>query len=183
MVKSHTVTMPRLNRAMYRVNSEFEKRGIWTEKVQAVDVYLTPVGCAYGWQWYGLGGDIVIPRWSIAQYFDYLMGNYVPLADVLRHEYGHAVADLHRDLVNSAEFGDAFGWEHDSEEPAMQYDPYFHVTPYAATNVSEDFAEVFSLFFKHKGRIPARHRTAPINAKWKFVRKLCAAIAKDKEKF
>ena len=95
------------------------------------------------------------------------------MVDVLRHEYGHAFADVNRRRVESKRFEKAFGWPHDVEyEEGFEHDPEYHVTPYAAASTGEDFAEVFWLYLKHKGKLPCRLDTAPIRRKWKFVEEL-----------
>ena len=76
------------------------------------------------------------------------------LADVIRHEYGHAVAHTHGRLVRSSRFREAFGASHDSLHE-FEYDEELHVTPYAATSAAEDFAETFMFYLRHGGRLPA----------------------------
>ena len=58
----------------------------------------------------------------------------------------------------------------DAEAAARAHE---HLTPYAATNPCEDFAEVFAYFLRHKGRLPVRLRAKPAIAwKWRFIRSL-----------
>jgi hypothetical protein len=54
----------------------------------------------------------------------------------------------------------------------LEYDPYYHVTKYAATAPAEDFAEVFWLYLKHKGKLPKKFETEAISRKWNFVAEL-----------
>ena len=105
--------------------------------------------------------------------------------DVLRHEFGHALAELYPDALKKggkfrAAFGGAYG-----DNPAWGTDPDNWegrcVTPYAATRTQEDFAETFMLFMKHKGKIPARFAKKPaIRRKWKAVAEIVKRVAKAK---
>lgn len=57
MSKTHFVTMASLNRALDRVVPELERHGFWDDAVEKIDVWLVPVGGAYGWQHYGGSGE------------------------------------------------------------------------------------------------------------------------------
>jgi hypothetical protein len=104
------------------------------------------------------------------------------LADVLRHEYGHAVADTHRGLILSRQFVEAFGASHCLGDE-WEHDPGLHVTEYAATGAAEDFAETLMLFLKHGGILPSCLDVPPIRAKWAFVRRLGRAIRAGKRRW
>lgn len=179
-VKRRTVDIERLNRDVYHVNSELESHGMWTEKVADIDVCLVPIGYAYGWQWYGGSGNIHIPRFSLCQLYDFWRDVYTSLKSVLRHEYGHVVADLYPKFVDSKAFEKAFAGNHEDRKSAQPYDEKLYVTEYAATRPSEDFAEVFGLYLKHKGKIPKKFNHKCIAAKWRFVGKLCDKVAAAK---
>ena len=171
-----TVTLPQLNRALGQVVRELNAHGLWDEKMAEVEVWLTPFDfVCYGWQYYGTTGEICIPAVSGAKLSDLWYGSYKPLADVLRHEYGHALADTHRGLFRSSRFRDAFYASHE-DESRFEHDPEFHVSEYAATNASEDFAECFMLFLRHTGRLPTAHQTSAKRQKWKFVGQVCQAV-------
>lgn len=169
------VTLCQLSRSLARVRRELEAHGFWDQPLASIGVFLVPVGKAYGWQWYGSTGEIGIPAVSLCRLGDLFGRRYTPLADVLRHEHGHALADTHRGLFRSTQFRSAFGAAHESET-AFEFDPEFHVSAYAATNASEDFAETFMLYLKHGGRLPACIDTRYIRAKWKFVERLGWAV-------
>ncbi len=82
----------------------------------------------------------------------------IPL-DVLRHEFGHALATLYpRALSQGGLFRKAFDAKY-GPKPAPDIDPdnweFDCVSAYAATETREDFAETFMLFVKHKGKLPA----------------------------
>ncbi|MBI3206679.1 MAG: hypothetical protein HYZ29_34405 [Myxococcales bacterium] len=178
----HLITLPKLERARGRVVPELRRHGFWCPAVERVHVRLVWFGTAYGWKWDGHDGHIEIPAASTAKLGDWLSGSYTSIADVLRHEYGHAVADTHRALVRSSRFREVFGASHDDPTP-FEHDHRFHVTQYAATRASEDFAEVFMFYLKHDGRRPARMRSAPIAAKWRFVRELGAAVRRGQRRW
>jgi hypothetical protein len=140
-------------------------------------VYLEIVSSAYGYQWYGDRedgkhcGDIILPRISGSRWADFFLGRpFTAPADVLRHEYGHAFADVNRRRIETKKFEKAFGYPHEWwDDYVMEYDPYFHVTKYAATAPGEDFAEVFWFYLKHKGKLPKKLDTSAIRRKWEFV--------------
>jgi hypothetical protein len=178
------VDLPQLNRALSRVQNELSRHGFFDERLAEVEVFLVPLALgAYGWQWYGTTGEIDIPAISLAKLHDHLVGTYFSLADVLRHEYGHALADTHRGLFRSRQFRDAFHASHDDARTAFEYDPYFHVSDYAATNASEDFAETFMLYLRHSGRLPPCHATRPKIKKWRFIEELSRAIARSQRRW
>ena len=179
MNKVHLVTLSRLQRANYKVCRELQAHGYWDEKLAAVQVRLGVIGSPYGWQDYGGSGDIVIPAVSFSKIGDLFKRRYTSLVDVLRHEYGHAVADTHRRLMHrrSLGFEKAF-WAPHSDETIVQYDPEIHVSEYAATNAAEDFSETFMRYLKHNGRLPTRFNTRFIRAKWRFIRRLGKEIGK-----
>jgi len=134
-----------------------------------VSVWLVPVslGC-YGW--FMPEGDIYVPAVNGAQLSDFFLGHHTRLTDVLRHEWAHALADRRPRLVETKRFRSVFGAAYDSPGPAGEYHPDHHLTPYAATNPSEDFAETFHFYLRHKGRLPLRLREKPVIArKWSFV--------------
>ncbi len=179
-VKHKIITMPRLQSALDDVMDELDELGLWNERLAKVDVYLTWVGSAYGWQLYRGSGHIEIPALSLSRLSEmFLSGGRMTLRDLLRHEYGHAVADTNRALIRSRRFADAFGTPHDSEIPS-DYSEDEHVTAYASKDSSEDFAEVFMFYLKHSGKIPNRFETRDIKRKWQFVDRLCQRIADGK---
>ena len=175
-VKHKIITMPRLQSALDDVMGELDELGLWNKRLAKVDVYLTWFGKDYGWQWYRGSGHIEIPALSLSRLSEiFLSGGRMTLRDLLRHEYGHAVADTNRALIRSRRFTDAFGTPHDSEIPS-DYLEDEHVTAYAAKDSSEDFAEVFRYHLKHRGRLPSRFQTLAIRRKWSFVSRLIKKI-------
>ena len=104
------------------------------------------------------------------------------IEDVIRHEFGHALADLYpRTLSRGGVFRKAFGKTYGGV-PAEEYkvagweDRY--VSKYATSATQEDFAETFMLFVKHKGRIPTKFAKKPaIAKKWKAVAEIVKRVA------
>lgn len=176
----HPVTMSGINRAWTQIWREIEVLGFACPRLATCQVYLGIVHSAYGYQWFGdrpegrACGDIVLPRVSVSQFKGYFAGMAkVSVADILRHEYAHAYADVNRRRVETKKFEKAFGYPHVWwENHELEYDPEHHVTRYAATDPAEDFAEVFWKYLKHKGKLPKHHDTPPIRRKWKFVEDL-----------
>lgn len=178
----YIITLGRLSRATSDVTTQLDALGFYDEPVRQTEVYLVPFGVAFGWQYYGTTGEICIPAVSLARLGALLNRPCIPLRDVLRHEFAHAVADTHRGLIRSKRFRQAFGGSHDTVE-ASDYNPNRHVTRYAATCPAEDFAEVFMYYVKHKGRLPSRYNTTPIKRKWRFIDELRKKIAAGKRKW
>ncbi|MEI6236569.1 MAG: hypothetical protein WCT04_26220 [Planctomycetota bacterium] len=179
MHKIHIITPSRLSRATQKVTRELGRHGIWTDHLREVLVMLVPVGVAYGWIWVGGTGEICIPRVSLLKLHDFFSGSYTSLADVLRHEFGHAVADTHRGLFRSRRFTAAFGRPHDSNDRS-EYAQAIHISRYAATNPSEDFAENFMCFIRRQGNLPLKHSTPAIRRKWQFIDDVCRAIRRGR---
>jgi hypothetical protein len=176
------VTLRELEDANDLVIEELEKFGFYDERMARIEVYLAWAGDAFGWQNYGGDGHINIPALSLARLSALVGYEKATVRDVLRHEYAHAVADTHRGLMHSRQFSTAFGRSHGSEQNS-KYDRSAHVTPYAAANPGEDFAEVFMKYLKHSGKVPRRFRTPAIKRKWGFVRELASAIRAGKRRW
>ncbi len=169
-----------LNRAWTQVWRELETHGFACPRLDSCQVNLGVISTAYGYQWFGdrpggrASGDIVLPSVSLSHWKDYFQGrDKVSLVDILRHEFGHAYADVNRRRIETKCFEKAFGFPHDVEyAEGFEYDPEHHVTQHAAVSTGEDFAEVFWKFLKHKGKLPRQHHTSPIIKKWEFVESL-----------
>ena len=175
-LRMYIINQTRLKAANDAVICELDQLGVYDAWMQGVETHLVTFGVAYGWQYYGGTGHINIPRVSLSRLSDWLAGPSMPLRAVLRHEFGHALADMHRGLFRSRRFSDVFGAAHDSD-CEWEYDPEHHITEYAASDPSEDFAEVFRFYLRHKGRLPRRMATAPIRRKWRFIDELRKAIS------
>jgi hypothetical protein len=151
------VTLDQLNRANQSVMRELMALGFWTHRLHHIQVWLVPRGNAHGWQWYEGDRSICIASFSKAT-----------LRDVLRHEWAHAIASVHRAAFRSQRFKEAFGGPH-GWDFSWIYDPDHHVSTYASTATSEDFAETFMFYLKHRGRLPTRFNTPVIRRKWRFI--------------
>lgn len=177
------VTLSRLNRAVSDVQGELQQHGFYDERLAGVDVYLNWCGVALGWCWHGTTGDIHIPAVSIGKLYECLRGeSRTSLRDVVRHEYGHALAHTHKGLFCSIPFKRAFGNHHDADVKS-DYDPERHVTPYAATSPSEDFAETFMFYLRRGGELPGRFDTWRIRRKWQFIRNLGVAVRRGERRW
>ncbi len=177
----HIITLPQLARANSQVTAEMARQGIWSDSLAEVGVYLVPASLAcYGWH----DGHISIPSVSGAQLRDLWHGYHTRLTDVLRHEWAHAVAHTFPDFIGTDRFLSCFGGDHEHPGPVDLYDPALHVTAYAATMPCEDYAEVFHLYLRHKGRLPARLLAKrPIVKKWSFIDRMAQRIAAGKSRF
>ena len=176
--RRHFVGIRDLDEANWKVTNEMATLGVWTDELHEVEVRLVPLslGC-YGWH----QGHIHIPRVSGAQLFDLCQGFHTRLTDILRHEWAHAVADIHPDFVDSPRFARCFGGLHDDDDPVLDYDTNHHVTRYAAVRPCEDYAEIFHLYLRHKGRLPLRLASKrPILKKWDFVHRMVFRISAGK---
>ena len=97
------------------------------------------------------------------------------ITDVLRHEFGHALADKYPKFFHDKRFRKAFGDEYGRVKVAGDGD---FVSPYARTFTQEDFCETFMLFLKHKGVLPKEYAyREAIRAKWEAVAAICSDIA------
>lgn len=178
------ISLSEVNRAWTKVWSELDQLGFSCRRLSTCQVYLGLVSTTYGYQWFGDRddgrhcGDIVLPRVSLSRWGEFFQDRPATSSlDVLRHEYGHAYADVNRRRIETRNFEKAFGFPHEWWDYAeVEYDPYHHVTEYAATAPGEDFAEVFWLYLKYKGTLPRRFDTPPIRKKWEFVEKLRKGI-------
>jgi hypothetical protein len=113
-------------------------------------------------------GVIAIPPLSVplTRWWSHLMGMTPPatvnFTDVLRHEFGHALADGLNVMCNLPSYWGSGEF----------------LSDYAETNADEDFAETFMYYLKHKGRIPRRNPTQSLNRKWKYIEKCIARMSK-----
>jgi hypothetical protein len=94
------------------------------------------------------------------------------LRDVLRHEYGHAVAHYYPGLIQkSARFKEVFGGNYWAKSHSRSEHDEF-VSEYASTMPMEDFAETFMVYLRHRGELPTRFKIPAIKRKWSFIRDL-----------
>ena len=164
-----------LESAHRQVFKELVNLGCWSPRLEPVEVRLVSGALtAYGWY----QGHIYIPRVNGAQLTDWIFGRHTRLTDILRHEWGHAIADYHPEFIDTRSFRQAFGADYEYGVPVYEYDRDHHVTPYAATQPCEDFAEVFHHYIRHKGRLPIRLSMKPVIArKWDFISRLAKRVS------
>jgi hypothetical protein len=171
------VTPQRLLRGTTQVRLELQRLGFFSESLQGVKVRLIPFGSAYGYQYYGGSGEIHIPAVSLSRFSTLLGYPYTSLRDVIRHEYGHAVADQHRGLIRSRKFSTAFGTGHHFEK-REEFHPEVHLTRYAAASTGEDFAETFMTYVRTGGVVPREIKSLAIRRKFLFLSELGDAIGR-----
>lgn len=166
------ITLDQLDRANQQVTGEMERLGLWYPRLDDVTVWLVPASLTcYGW--FREDNDIYIPALTGAQISDLILGYHTRLTDVLRHEWGHALADRNPSLVQNKSFRNAFGDDYHCMGAVDDYSPARHLTAYAATMPCEDFAETFHFYLRHKGRLPLRLREKhAIVKKWQFIESL-----------
>jgi hypothetical protein len=172
MQKVFITTAARLKRARRTVVAELFAHGLWNRKLQKIPVKLVYFSSYYGWQEYGSTGEICIPAVSLCRLREWYYSTYVSLCDVVRHEYGHALAFCFPRLIRNKSFRTAFGAPHDSNRTSS-YTMGVHLTEYAASSPAEDFAETFMFYLRDGGRLRQCYQTAPIRRKWKFIQRVC----------
>jgi hypothetical protein len=86
------VQVSHINRALKTVWSDLDAFGCWDEALSEIEIFNSWWGTEYGWQDYGGSGAIFIPAISLSRISAVLCGKNLPLADILRHEFGHAIA-------------------------------------------------------------------------------------------
>jgi hypothetical protein len=57
------------------------------------------------------------------------------------------------------------------------------VSEYAATSLSEDFAETFMLYLKYDGELPERFNTWRIRRKWTFIKDMGGAVRRGQRRW
>ena len=160
-------------------------RGSKLDKVQCFYEPIAPYSAITGRMGYFDFDDHQIHFPSIYLPFGWLTGSVgekESAPDVIRHEFGHALADRYPTaLKKGGLFREAFGGVY-SDKPAPDIDPanweFDFVTQYATSATQEDFAETFMLFVKHKGKLPAPFKGKPvILKKWKAVAEIVKRVA------
>lgn len=125
-------------------------------------------------------GVIFVPNIDFAAF----NGGRRILADVIRHEFGHALVDLCGKSLGSdfsVPFAKAFGGPYSARKRSKEEQAAWEgkcVSAYVGTATREDFAETFELYLKHKGKLPARFcDKRAIERKWKTVAKIIELVA------
>ena len=187
-MKKIYVSFAELEKAFNRVRREQEGLGLLFEgsRLDKVDCYYEGLslgglaGCVGIMGFYNPNkGDkaIHIPAVFPAGLFPWWDGREI--LDVIRHEFGHALADRFGKLFRGGIFKEAFGANY-GEKKVFDGEDWSdeHVSEYASSMTQEDFAETFMLYLKHKGRMPVRYRGKRVVAKkWKAVARIVRSIA------
>jgi hypothetical protein len=166
-----TVDLPLLSRELDVVRKELGKAGLYDKAMRQVDVFLVPFDDAMEYRCWNGDGNISIPEVSMRRFRQWFQRESTSLRDVLRHCYGHAYAETHREAVNADSFQAAFGTPY-SIGRRQRHDPALHVSVYAARDAAEDFAEVFAEYVACCGKLPKSLTTPAIQAKWMFIQAL-----------
>lgn len=104
------------------------------------------------------------------------------MSDVLRHEFGHALAARFSKFFHDKRFRKAFGGIYGVLKVAEDGDESDYVSAYARKYTQEDFAETFMFFLKHKGVLPRKYAyREAVRTKWETVAAICADIARLKK--
>ena len=179
--------------AKYRVRRELKDMGLLFDKsklskVEVVYEGLSPNGFV-GFKGYmgfydPLTQDIHIPAMWPAVLLPEVLPWYHDrcMADVLRHEFGHALEGKFPKFFHDERFRKTFGDEYGENHVAKVGEDRNYVSSYASKDTQEDFAETFMLFMKHKGILPKEFsRRKAIRIKWETVSAICKDIVKLKK--
>jgi len=196
MRHGETISQEQLNAAVADTQAELARIGLWNEGGRLLECQV--VWCALPqitmpkamgffihetslWTPAFLGyaaGHMYIPRWVLWAY-----DGIFSLRDVIRHEYGHAVAHYYPAMIQrSKRFSETFNGRYFGGH-TYAFDARDCVSTYAMTSPMEDFAETFMLYVKHKGRMPAKFKSEAIARKWQFVADLTERIAAGSAKW
>jgi hypothetical protein len=162
-------TYNQLKFALDIVQDELIEHNFFDEAMSKIDVIWILYHEYYGFQNYHEGGEIIIPAFSKSKFIEMFSVSYVSLKDILRHEFAHAFAYTHPELIQSKLFKKSFGTTHDDYETSWEYDKRFFVTSYAATSAMEDFAETWMYYLEYNGQLPKRFNYEIIKMKWQYI--------------
>jgi hypothetical protein len=166
------VTRSMVERALQDVWRELRRAGLDTPALQRVRIerpWLL-LNERTGYYQPGGAGVIGIPAVSYGRRYEYRrLAPWTSVRDILRHEYAHALADHHPEVVARPEFVAAFGAPYDTEHSAGPYAFHAHVSEYAASQPGEDFAETVMLYLRVGGRLEVGQRRPALQRKLEFV--------------
>jgi hypothetical protein len=186
-----SVRKQQLDSALIDVQGEMEELGLWAEDSPLLQVEVFWCALPQVTPWGALGffiheangldrflgyeaGHMYIPKWVLIQGFWQNRGS---LRDVLRHEYGHAVAHYFPALIQrSSEFRFTFGGKYFGQQEHVWREADY-VSDYAQENPTEDFAETFMFYLRNGGARPRRFDSRVLRRKWRFITDLCRVVA------
>lgn len=187
-MKKVYVSFGEMEKAFNRVRGELEKQGLLFagSRLDKVDCYYE--GLSFG----GLAGCVGIMGFYNPKKSDKAI--HIPavfpmallpwwdgreILDVIRHEFGHALADRFGKLFRGGIFKETFGASYGEKKVFGGGDwSDEHVSEYASSMTQEDFAETFMLYMRYKGKLPARYRSKRVIVKkWKTVARIIREIA------
>jgi hypothetical protein len=190
MKSGASVTKEQLFSAALSVQNELRRAGFWQEngRLHRTDIYWCALPQVTMPDALGLfvdkadalhvllgykSGHIYIPKWVLRHGLWQKRGS---LRDVVRHEYGHALAHHYPFLIQrSRRFSTTFGGHYSGEHQTAPNEQHF-VSEYALTSPKEDFAETFMFFLRHKGELPPRLASQVIKKKWRFIADLAEVV-------
>ena len=187
-MKKIYVSFAELEKAFNRVRRELAAQGLLFDgsRLDKVDCYYEGLSLGGLARCVGIMGfynpnkgdkAIHIPAVFAAGLFPWWDGRDV--LDVVRHEFGHALADRFGKLFRGGIFKEAFGASY-GEKKVFDGEDWSdeHVSEYASSMTQEDFAETFMLYLKQKGRMPAKFRgKRAIAKKWRAVDRIVRSVA------
>lgn len=166
------ITEAMLDRALGDVRRELALTGLATDQLAAVRVSrpLVVLNERVGFYQPGGSGTIAVPAVSLGRWREYRgVAPWTSVRDILRHEYAHALADHHPERLATRGFIAAFGAPHERDRPVSAWSHHSHVSTYAATMPSEDFAETMMVYLRVIGAIAPYRGRAGLYRKLRFV--------------
>ena len=175
------ISLKQVNDATLHVQQDLFKSGFWYEdtKLNKASVFWTgiPSASSLGLFYHGSSklnrafgfsdGNIFIPSITISKWIKPYQE--VSLRDIIRHEYGHAMAHYYPELiVDNREFRKVFNGHYYDSKSALNDDSSNYVSLYAQSSPMEDFAETFMVYTRRHGRSLEKMNEGLL-AKWAFI--------------
>jgi hypothetical protein len=158
------MTIDTLTRSLGEVHDELYRLGFLTDKMHDVDAYLVWWGVNFGYYW---NGDIYIVQHLGLDILGFGSRNSNTCRDTVRHEFGHALWDVHWRVLRKLGVQSTFDPDRKCSDPNC---PTCILTEYGRTDPAEDFCETFSVLVRRAGRFPKSIKCQVIKDKWRFLR-------------